>query len=483
MLEAMKYKVEPYEWQKKLIKMSDTMPEIAVLADMGTGKTGGVINCLRLIYNKERRVKKTLIISPLVTLYNWQNEFQNHSSIAPNLVTVLEGTSDKKLKTLERALENNKNRVVIMNYEGILSDKIFDKLMEWGVEVLVLDESHYVKNHKAQRSKKIHTVSLGCSHKFIMSGTAMTNSLTDIFMQYKILDNGSTFGTNFYSFQRKYMEDANSSWAHLKNHFPKWVPRKSMLDDLQSKIYAKAIRVTKAECLDLPERIQEVYEVPLSPSQSKYYKQMLDDYVTYVKEGEKEGVSMASTALTKSLRLQQIVTGFAKLDDGSILEIKENPRLDALEEFVESVVSNGHKIIVWCAFTHNYTQINRMLEAKGIKYVNITGKETLNEKNENMNIFNTSEDVNVAVCHRKAAGIGVNLVSAKYSITYSRNYSLEQELQSADRNYRGGSQIHDSIIKVDLCARGTVDEDVTKALVNKKNIADQVIEIAKARRG
>ena len=480
----MKYKIEPYQWQHKLIGMVvNGHDEVAVLADMGTGKTGGVINCLRVVYGKAGRVKRTVIISPLVTLFNWKNEFVNHSYILPHNVHVLHGSSDKKLKIFEAATANDPNQIIIMNYETALSDKVIKALLKWKAEVIVLDESHYVKNHKAKRSKVIEDLASKCSHRFIMSGTPMTNSLTDIFMQYKILDGGKTFGTNFYSFQRKYMEDANSAWSHKLNHFPKWVPRECMLKELQDKIYSKAIRVTKDECMDLPPRIQQVYPVELSAKQMKYYKSMLDDYVTFVEENEAKGISVATTALTKALRLQQIVTGYAKLDDGTELVIEDNPRIDALEELVDTITNNGHKVIVWCAFKNNYVQINKMLEAMKLKYVNITGEESLAQKEENMNIFNKSSDVNVAVCNRKAAGIGVNLVAAKYTITYSRNYSLEQELQSADRNYRGGSQIHDSIVKIDLCAKGTVDEVVTEALVNKKNIADKVIEIAKQQRG
>lgn len=473
----MTYKIPPYEWQKKLLSLSIQENDVAILADMGTGKSKGLVDVLRYKFNEARRVKKTLIFSPLVTLFNWKNEWLKNSSIPEGKLHVLHGASTKKLKAFLDAIKHDPNQIIIVNYEAVLSDKMVKELMKWGPEIMVLDESHYVKNYKAKRSKIIHELSLMCEHRYILSGTPMTNSLTDIFMQYKILDNGATFGSNFFTFQRTYMYDQNASWSHLHTHFPKWVPRPEMLDALQNKIYSKAIRVTKDECLDLPPFIQEVYEVELSPSQKKYYKAMEDDYVTFVEESAAKGISVATTALTKALRLQQIVTGYAKLDDGTEIEIEDNPRLDALEELI-CALHEKHKVIIWCSFQNNYKQIGKMLSGLKIPHVFITGEESLTEKTENMKVFNENEEIRVAVCNRKAAGIGVNLVSAKYSIVYSRNFSLEQELQSRDRNYRGGSEIHDSVIKIDLCAKDTVDEVVTKSLVDKKEISDKVIERA-----
>lgn len=470
----MEYVTEPYDWQRKLLQLSIEQPNVAVLADMGTGKTKGVIDCLRYKYAHNKGVMRTLIVSPLVTLFNWKNEFAKHSRIPPHKVHVLHGSTEKKLKLAEKAQYEG---IFITNYESFIAPKFVEMIKKFGPAVLVLDESQRVKSHKAKRSKTIQMVRQSAKHVFMMSGTPMTNGPEDIFMQYLILDNGETFGKNFYTFQRQYMYDKNAGWSHLHNHFPDWQPREEMLPVLQAKIYQKAIRVTKAECLDLPPLTREIYEVELSPAQRKYYKAMEDDYVTFVEEAHAKGISVATTALTKALRLQQIVTGFAKLDDGTEIEIEDNPRLAALEDLICALQVN-HKVIIWCAFINNYKQIGRMLERLEIKHCYITGEESLEEKQEAMNAFNTEADCRVVVCNRRAAGLGINLVAASYAITYSRNFSLEDELQSTDRNYRGGSEIHEKITKIDLCAKDTIDEVVTKNLSEKKEVSDKVIERA-----
>ena len=470
----MKFKLPPYEWQHKAMEMSTHLTDMALLADMGTGKTGAMVNILRMRYNNSKRVQKTLILSPLVTLLNWREEFFKHSYIDTEKVVVLMGGTKKKIKTLTQATLNDPNKIVIMNYEGMISKEMIHALLKWGIELLVLDESHMCKNHKAKRSKNIFALSVDARARFIMTGTPVTNDLPDIFMQYKILDGGITFGNNFYVFQRKYMEDKNAAWANRQNHFPKWVVRTDKIEEVQHLIYSKAIRVTKDECLDLPDRVEEIYKVPLSTKQRKYYDQMERDFVTFVEEGEAKGIVVAQLAMTKALRLQQIVTGFVTDDEGNEIEILDNPRLVAVKELIQSLHSK-HKVILWCSFKKNYKQLGDLLTKMKIDHRFIIGDMTLMQKQEAMDEFNNDPSVRVIIANRRAGGIGINLVSADYSIVYSRNFSLSEELQSKDRNYRGGSEIHDRIVSINLCAEDTIDERVTEALINKKKISDDIL--------
>lgn len=85
----------------------------------------------------------------------------------------------------------------------------------------------------------------------------------------------------------------------------------------------------------------------------------------------------------------------------------------------------------------------------------------------------------VAICNRRAGGVGVNLVAASHSIVYSRNFSLEEELQSEARNYRSGSERHESIVKIDLAVKDSIDEEVMLALKNKEQVSTQVLDMVK----
>jgi SNF2 family DNA or RNA helicase len=100
---------------------------------------------------------------------------------------------------------------------------------------------------------------------------------------------------------------------------------------------------------------------------------------------------------------------------------------------------------------------------------------SVKEKQESMDRFQKDNDCRVMIANRKAGGIGVNLTAASYSIVYSRNFSLSDELQSEARNFRSGSEIHEKITKIDLAAKDTIDIRVLESLSNKEFTSEQII--------
>lgn len=456
--------------------MSKEHKDLGLLAEMGTGKTCAMINILRHKFYEYGRPMRTLILSPQVTLFNWRDEVLKHSYMKHNDVVVLhKAGSVGKLKQMQRELSGiNSDKIIVVNYEALLSEKLLKEINDWGPEILICDEAHYVKSPKSKRSKAIFKLSQQCKHRYIMTGTPILNSIMDIFMQFKILDGGETFGQSQFVFQKKYMRDENESWKGRSGYFPKWVPRVEKYDELQDLIYQKAIRVLKKDCLDLPPLVKKTLNVQLSAEQKKYYDEMKQNFLTYVNEQ----AVVAELAVTKALRLQQIVTGFVQTEDKKVIEITKNPRLDAVKDLL-IVLQSNHKIILWCCFRHNYVQLGRLCEELGIDHVFLTGEMSLDEKREAMEQFNKCSKTRVIIANRRAGGIGVNLVAASYAIVYSRNFNLSDELQSEARNHRGGSQIHERIVKIDLCAKNTLDEAITFGLQNKQDMSKNIIDLVK----
>jgi SNF2 family DNA or RNA helicase len=98
------------------------------------------------------------------------------------------------------------------------------------------------------------------------------------------------------------------------------------------------------------------------------------------------------------------------------------------------------------------------------------------EKMESVSKFNNNSDYRVFIGHPISLGVGINLVAASYCIYYSRNFSLEADIQSEARNYRGGSEIHDKITRIDIIAKDTLDELILQALENKMKISEELLK-------
>ena len=68
----MKFKLQPYAHQLKILEACKIHDDYALLWEMGTGKTGAIINVLRYQYGKRNRILKTLILGPLAVVKNWK---------------------------------------------------------------------------------------------------------------------------------------------------------------------------------------------------------------------------------------------------------------------------------------------------------------------------------------------------------------------------------------------------------------------------
>jgi SNF2 family DNA or RNA helicase len=430
----------------------------------------------------EKRLMKTLILAPGVVCPNWRNEFAMYSKIPRELVTVLLGSGKKRVDNFVDVVGSELDRaaIVVTNYESLQMKDLYALLMKWKPEILVCDESQRIKNPQGKRAKAVVPLADMAKCRYILTGTPILNSPMDVFMQWRVLDQGRTFGKNFFAFRATYFEDANARWAGKHNYFPKWQPRPDTYSRFQVLIERSSLRVLKKDCLDLPPMVRTEIEVPLSAEQTKMYRQMYNDYIAFCEKESAEGrprTVTAQLAITKALRLQQIVCGFVPVEQTEdTYVIEDNPRLKALEELLEDICVEGkHKVIVWATFRQNYSQIQAVCDKLKIKTAAIYGGLTKNEAQENIEAF-TKGDAQVMIANQKAGGVGINLVEASYSIYYSKSFSLEDDLQSEARNYRGGSQMHHRVTRIDLVARGTIDELITSSLANKQDVSQTILD-------
>lgn len=470
----------PYDWQVRAHRkfVDDKLDSFVDLADVGTGKTADTITRLRYLRHTEFKDGiKVLVICPGVVIYNWKNEIQKYSLEKLEIGQVFPlGEAAKRVKTMSEIAEMRMNGVVVTNYESF-DNAVFVKLIEkWGPHVLVCDELHRLKNYKSKRAKTIvNTVRPKATYALGLTGSSILNSPMDLFMQWKFLDNGRTFGTNFFNFRNKYFYDANAKWAGKLNYFPKWEPIPELFGELSEKIQYNSIRVVKSETLDLPPFIEETLELEMPPKQRRLYDQMEKDFIAFI-DGDRPAAVVAQLALTKALRLMQIASGFASLDGtGEEVTFGDNPKLDAVEQILED--NPTEKVIVWTSFKANVKSIAERLDKLKVKYVTITGDQNAKEKQEAIDAFQTDPSIRVVIANRKAGGIGVNLTAASISIVFSRNFSLEEEIQSDGRNYRGGSQIHERITKINLVMRNSIEAKVAVALKNKQNISEMILDL------
>lgn len=457
----------PWAHQLEAANRAKDLPEFGLLFDMGTGKTMTAINIARHKYTLHKRVLKTLIFGPPIVVENWRREWLMNSKIPESKIIPLRGSQVQRLATFKK--HSSDNVIFITNYEALLMKNLFEEFTKWKPELLIWDELHKLKSMQSKRTKAAIKLADESLYRLGLTGTPVLNSPMDLFAQFRVLDKGRTFGKNFFQFRAKYFVDKNAGMPQGR-YFPDWRPRTSMFEDMNRLVYESAMRVKKEDCMDLPPLIKKPIYVEMTPPQAKAYEQMKKAFIAYI--NDKAAVS--DLAITKALRLQQIVSGFVKMEDDTIHRFEDHPRKAALLELLEELTPE-HKIIVWAVFKENYNDIRAVCEKLNIQYREVHGDITDKNKLNAVDDFNNDPMVRVIFGHPASGGIGINLVASDVSIFYSRNFSLEQDLQAEARNYRGGSEIHKKVTRIDLVTMGTIDEQILEKLSNKVAIGEKIL--------
>jgi len=209
--------MELWNHQKLAIEKAISKQEYALLFEPGTGKSATIITILRNIFTNHGHILKTLIICPTVVCDNWLNEWDKFSKIPKDKIAILEGSASNRMEMVS----SDKYSILVCNYQTMLMPRVMDALVSWGIKIIIADESHRLKTPGSKTTKAAITLANHCNYRYILTGTPILKNLMDFYSQFKFLDGGKTFGSNFSFFKSKYFYDKNANApAHVT--WPDW---------------------------------------------------------------------------------------------------------------------------------------------------------------------------------------------------------------------------------------------------------------------
>ena len=176
----------------------------------------------------------------------------------------------------------------------------------------------------------------------------------DIYSQCEFLRPGLLGFESYYAFQSRYAVVQRRTMGAAA--FQQIVGFRN-LDELTQRIDMFSFRVLKKDCLDLPDKIYTARYVGMTTQQFQMYEQIRRHAMVLMDSGE---MSTAPAVITQMLRLQQIMSGHLKTDDGDMMYFPSK-RMDALEEIINE---HDGKAIIWSRFRYDIQQITEMLNNK-----------------------------------------------------------------------------------------------------------------------
>lgn len=442
----MNYKIttELMQHQQDAVEKLNGVKVAALFMDMGTGKTLTAFEWLR---RKAHKISKVLYFCPVSVKKTIANQLEQHTTANYYLF------GDK---TKQGSIPESDFYII-----GIESMSDSDRMMLCANSLVdentavVVDESTYIKNHYASRTRWITEIGKKAKYRMIMTGTPMSNGFKDIYSQMYFLSPLILGYNSFFSFAANHLE--------YSEKYPGVVRRAHDTELLAKKMQPYVYQVKKSECLDLPEKSYSSRYYSLTPLQAQVYQARKDEFFELVEKYEE----IDSTAIFNLFTdLQKICSGYWLSGNETI--VAKHGRIDLLKEIIAEIPEN-EKIVIWAKYMHD---IDGILAALKAEYGNDCASEYTGRKNEKERAI----EADLFTKHRRffvgtqaTGGHGLNeLVCSSYAIFYNNNFKFGERMQAEDRQHRLG--MGSSVHYVNIIASNTIDERIEKSLDKKESI-------------
>lgn len=414
-----------------------THSHFALFMEQGTSKTlPAILRILELL--KKGNIKNALVVAPIFAMGAWERDV------------------DQFLEPGDQ--EIIRSAMTVINYDKVWRKPAkkanpFDKT--WGC--IVLDESHFIKNRTSKRADFLLKLATKAKYRYILTGTPIGNGqLENIWSQFCFLDpylergkpHSRIFGGSYYKFQDRYCILNQYFQPNAYKH----------VNELQEIISEHSYRVTKDQCLDLPDKLpDEIIKVDLK--EPKLYKDM--HQTSAILEHE----ILAENPLTRMLKLRQISSGFLTDNDGKLIRL-QNEKLTVLDELMDSL---DKKVVIFAEFKFSIASISELLTKKKINHVTLDGDQ---KDKQVWRKFQTDEKIRVIICQYQSGNAGIDLFASDTIIYYEPTLRSNILEQSRDRIHRTGQTSKCSYLH--LITKGTIEAAIYKALAGYSDFSERL---------
>lgn len=427
-------------FQRAGVAYAQSHERVFIADEMGLGKT---IQALATIQAAE--AFPALIVCPASLKLNWQREAEKW--LPGRSVVVVSGTKGD--------IEAD---VVVINYDILGRNK--KRLMARGFASVTLDESHYIKNHKAQRTKHAQELGAEARVRLCLTGTPVLNRPAELLPQLDFLGRLDDLG-GFWGFAKRYCK------AHKKNVGAKFVwdfSGADHLDELNDKLRANCyIRRNKADVLkELPAKQRSVVNITID-NRKEYNKVEMEFIKWYEKRMQEIAAAGEDKEKVAALKRDAGVQALVKIE--YLKQVSARGKMAAVVDWVESFLETDEKLVL---FAHHQEIIDQLAQKFNAPVV--TGSVSMEDRQAAVDAFQNDADTRLIILNIKAGGVGLTLTAASNVAFCELDWTPAAHDQAEDRCHRIGQE--NSVNAWYLLGDRTIDVMIANLIEQKRAVVD-----------
>lgn len=451
-IEIPSVKLTPYPFQRAGVEYIINNGNVMLSDQMGLGKTIQAICAVEY-----QQTFPAIIICPNSLKYNWQNEIRKWTGKEAVIVNS---------KDTELAISD----YYIINYDIV--KKQYENLKSLNAKVIIADESQYLKNNKAQRTKTVKELSKDIQQKIFLTGTAIVNRPQELISQLDILGRLNAFG-GFWKFATRYCN------AH-RTRFGLDMSGAKNLDELNTKLRANCyVRREKEDVLkELPAKQRSTIEVDID--NMKEYKRAESDLISYLQDKVEQDREFQESIKELSEEEQKKAVNERKAQKQESAEAAEHlVQINALKklaaqgkmkeakQWIDNYIEDGSKLVV---FAHHREMVDQLADEYNAP--KITGDISAEKRQQYVDQFQNNPNTPVIFLNIKAGGTGLTLTASSTVLFLENDWTPAAHDQAEDRCHRIGQG--SSVNCYYMLGKGTIDEDIYDLIQEKRQVTNQV---------
>ncbi|KAJ4354036.1 transcriptional regulator [Didymosphaeria variabile] len=470
------YQVKGLQWMISLYNNNLN----GILADeMGLGKTIQTISLITYLIEKKQQPGPYLVIVPLSTLTNWNNEFDKW---APSISKIVYKGPPNQRKQHQQQIRWGQFQVLLTTYEFIIKDRPILSKIKW--LHMIVDEGHRMKNQNSKLSSTI-TQYYTTRFRLILTGTPLQNNLVELWAMLNFV-----LPTIFKS-SKSFDEWFNTPFANTGGQ-----DKMEMTEEEQLLVIRRLHKVLRPFLLrrlkkdvekDLPDKTERVIKCNFSALQAKLYKQLVTNSSISVSDGKggKTGMRGLSNMLMQLRKVCNHPFVFEAVEDqmnpskmSNDLLWRTAGKFELLDRILPKFKASGHRVLMFFQMTQIMNIMEDFLRLRGMQYMRLDGSTKADDRSDLLKDFNAPNSPYFCfLLSTRAGGLGLNLQTADTVIIFDSDWNPHQDLQAQDRAHRIGQKNEVRILR--LITTNSVEEKILERANYKLDMDGKVIQAGK----
>ena len=317
-------------------------------------------------------------------------------------------------------------------------------------KVAIADEAHYLKNSKAQRTKKLSPILKECKRVILLSGTPALAKPKELFSLLSCIR--PDIYTSFRFFGNRYCDPQPSPWRRGSIEYDGATNVKELNYILQKSIMIR--RLKKDVLSELPSKRRSKVQIQADPKHLKRLNSLLEQMR-----------SVTGLSGSKSYGFDRAMSAASSLDPegrGQLMSLMAEAYSATAEakiagtlEFLTPCLQNDAKFLVFAHHQCMMDGIEDAMKSKKVGYIRIDGKVPSDKRHGRVQQFQTDPSCKIAILSITAAGQGLTLTAASIIVFAEMHWTPAIMVQAEDRAHRIGQE--KSVNCYYLYAKGTLD--------------------------